>query len=190
MISGLLLAAGTSSRFGAQKLLATIAGESIVRLAAATLSRSGVDECVVVVGRDAEAVRLALLGLDVRFVENLDYALGIASSLRAGVAALNPRARALVIALGDQPRVPPGVTERLLAEWIASGAAIVAPSYHGERGHPVLFDARLFGELSILEGDVGARGVIARDPARVHTVEIGDAMPRDIDVREDLDGDW
>jgi molybdenum cofactor cytidylyltransferase len=96
--------------------------------------------------------------------------------------------RAAVVALGDQPLVPPGVVERLIHAFRASGAPVVVPVYDGGvRGHPVLFADNLFPELLAVRGDEGARGVIARAPSRVTTVAVAAPAPRDVDGVEDLE---
>lgn len=190
MIVGLLLAAGGARRFGSQKLLARVNGEPLVRSAAATLA-AATETLVVVVGSEAAAVRDALAGVDARIVPNDQWTLGLASSLRAGVAALDARATAVLIALGDQPMLDPRVIDAVLHQWRSTGRAIVAPRYRGEQGHPVLFARSVFGELAGLAGDHGAKGVIDRDPARVAHVDVDAPMPRDVDTVDDaaaLDG--
>lgn len=186
MIVALVLAAGASTRFGSHKLLAPLDGEPVVRHAVRRALASVADEVLVVLGRDASTVRAALDGLPVRFVENPNYGAGMSTSLRAGMAALGPRAEAVVIVLGDQPRIEPVVIDQLVAAWREARVAIVAPVYRGVRGHPVLFDAAVFGELSLVDGDRGARAVVGRDPARVAEVVIDAPAPADVDTPEDL----
>jgi molybdenum cofactor cytidylyltransferase len=135
-----------------------------------------------------------------RFAVNRRWAAGMAGSVRAGVRAVSPGAAAVVIALGDQPGIAPGVVDRLIAAYReAAGEAssdaeevaklIVAPSYRveggRERGNPVLFDRSLFPELLRLRGDEGARRVIARDAGRVLLVDFPFPPPPDIDTAED-----
>lgn len=187
-VAAVLLAAGQSSRFGAQKLLAPLGGRPIVRRAAeGVLAGTRALELVVVVGREGDAVAAALDGLPVRCVANPRFADGLGTSLRAGISALPEGTRAAVVALGDQPLVPPGVMPRLLAAYRAGGARIVAPAYRGTRGNPVLFDAAVFPELLAVPGDEGARGVIARDASRVQLVEFAHDMPADVDEPADLE---
>jgi CTP:molybdopterin cytidylyltransferase MocA len=94
---------------------------------------------------------------------------------------------AAIVALGDQPFVDAAVVRRLVSERGRTGARIVAPSYRGERGHPVLFGRETFAELLATEGDRGARDVIARAGAGVWLVEVDQAPPLDVDTPEDLD---
>lgn len=95
MIAGVLLAAGGARRFGSQKLVATFAGVPLVRHAAEALSRA-TDSLLVVVGRDADAVRASLRGIDAVIVENTDWSTGLASSIRCGVAAVSADTEAIV----------------------------------------------------------------------------------------------
>jgi len=186
VIAGVLLAAGGARRFGSQKLVATFAGVPLVRHAADALSRA-TDGLLVVVGRDADAVRASLRGIDAVIVENSDWSTGLASSIRCGVAGVPPDTEAIVVALGDQPGIGSAVIERLIARWRESGMPIAAVRYRGQRGHPVLFDRSLFAEIATLEGDVGARGLIDLSPDRVAYVDVDEPMPVDVDTRRDLD---
>jgi molybdenum cofactor cytidylyltransferase len=187
VIAGILLAAGASRRFGSQKLLALVGGVPLVRRTAERLRATSLDEIVVVVGGDGAAVGAALVGLDVHTVTNAEYASGMSTSLRAGLAAVHPAADAVVVALADQPTVGAEIVNALLERYRAGRASIVAPVYRGGvRGNPVLFDRALFDELRTVTGDEGGRSVIARDPRRVALVELEMAMPRDVDMPEDL----
>jgi molybdenum cofactor cytidylyltransferase len=145
-----------------------------------------VGDCVVVTGEDDAAIRAALAGLTVRFVVNPRPQEGQGSSIAVGVAALDPSTSAVVIVLGDQPRTPPSVLPALLAARRRSGKSIVAPSYRGTRGTPVLFAADVFPELRALRGDEGARAVVAAGPERVEILALDIAMPPDVDTPEDL----
>ena len=186
MIAAIVLAAGTSTRMGRQKLTLPMAdGRPLVRVAVEQVLAAGVDDTVVVLGGDAEAVALALAPLPVRTVVNPRYAEGQSTSLRAGLDALRPGTDAAVVALGDQPLPDPDVIRRLVAAFRTSGRPIAVPVYRDGRGNPVLFAAALFGELRAVTGDRGGREVIARDPARVAEVSVDTPMPADIDTPED-----
>jgi molybdenum cofactor cytidylyltransferase len=185
MIAGLLLAAGGARRFGSQKLLATIEGSPIVRLAAERLAAE-TDALWVVVGWEAEAVRRALGPIASSLVENERWERGLSSSLAAGIAALPTDVEAIVIGLGDQPLLDRDVIRRVIAAWRDTGRPIVSARYRGVRGHPVLLDRRVLDEASNVSGDVGARGLIARDPERVAFVDVNADPPRDVDTVDDL----
>jgi molybdenum cofactor cytidylyltransferase len=184
VIAGLLLAAGKSTRFGADKLTAKLDGKAVVRLSAECLRL--LDAVYVVIPPGADAITQALARLDVTFVVNLGRAEGMASSLRAGIAALPADVDAVVVALGDQPLASPGVTNALVQRWKAGGADAVAPQYRDGRGHPVLFGRACFGALGTLEGDVGARTVLDALGERVALVSFESDMPVDVDTPEAL----
>jgi molybdenum cofactor cytidylyltransferase len=141
---------------------------------------------VVVTGHEAERVCDALAGLPVRCVVNPRFAEGMGTSLAAGIRALPPATAAAFIALGDQPLPRPDVVDRLRSAYRDGAGPIIAPVYAGTRGHPVLFDARLFPELLRLEGDRGAQDLLDAAPDRVVAIEFPHPPPPDIDTPEDL----
>jgi len=126
-----------------------------------------------------------LEGAAVRLVENPQFAHGLSTSIRAGVAALSPESRAVVILLADQPRVTSQAIDRLIDTYTREGKRIVASSYGGVVGVPALFDAALFLELLTLEGDAGARSVIETYPQHGVAVALEDGW-QDVDTPEDL----
>lgn len=184
MIAAVVLAAGASRRFGKQKLLAPVQGRPLVRWTVDEVLASGVERVVVVVGREAAGVRAALEELPVAVCENPRYAEGMSTSIRAGIDALDPAVEAVLVVLGDQP-ISRTILERLLRAWRASRLPIVAPSYRGQRGNPVLFSSSLFDELRRLEGDRGARALVGRSPGRVLLVPFPHPPPPDIDTPEE-----
>lgn len=185
MIAAVVLAAGASSRFRDQKLLAPVGTKPLVRVVVEGVLESAVDPVCVVLGREAAGVREALAGLPLSFVENPGFAQGMSTSVRCGISALPPGTAAAVIALGDQPLPTSEIIDDLISAFRSSTARIVAPSYAGRRGNPVLFAADLFPELLELEGDRGARGVIARHPEQLHLVEYPYPPPLDVDTPQD-----
>ena len=186
MIAGVLLASGASRRFGSDKLLAPLAGRAVIRWSAEALAPA-VDALYVVVPTESAAFREALVGLDVRWVTNADADSGMASSIRAGVAALPSDAEAAFIALGDQPLLDASVAIRLLARWHEDDARAVAPVYTDGRGHPVLFGASLYPFLRALDGDTGARELLEWLGDDLATVAISGPMPVDVDTPDVLD---
>ena len=180
-----MLAAGLARRMGGGKLVLVLGGRPIVRWSVESLVPP-VDDLVVVTGAGGADVRAALEGVAVRFVENPHPEAGQGSSIAVGAAALREGTEALIIALGDQPRVPADVVPRLLATWRRTGQAIVAPTYRGVHGTPVLFAAEVFPELAALNGDAGARAVVAARAERVARVAFDHAMPADVDTPEDF----
>ncbi|HEY3064632.1 MAG TPA: nucleotidyltransferase family protein [Methylomirabilota bacterium] len=184
MIAGIVLAAGLARRMGRQKLLLDLRGKAVLRWSVERVLPH-VEDVVVVTGADDTAVREALAGLAVRFAVNPRPQDGQGSSIAVGVAALKPWTRAVLIALGDQPRLPASVVPALLDAFHEDRKAIVAPVYRGVQGTPVLFALDVFPELRALTGDGGARAVVNANPGRVTRVAIDAPMPPDVDTPED-----
>ena len=185
-----LLAGGRSSRFvrsGEHKLLAQINGTAIIRIAATVALDSRVGRVVVVTGANGDAVASSLDGLDVEIVHAPAFADGMSASLKRGIDAL-ASADAIVVTLGDQPGLRPDAIRFVVERWRETNAQIVIPRYaDGERpSHPVLFAQSVHHELLALEGDVGARSVISREPGRVTIAALDWSAPRDVDTVEDL----
>jgi molybdenum cofactor cytidylyltransferase len=188
-ISGVVLAAGTSSRLGEPKQLLELAGHPLLQHVVDAASAAGLDELVVVVGHHADEVREAIaLPESARFVVNPDYATGQASSLRSGLeAAAESGADAALILLGDQPSIPAAAI-RAVAEAGANGAGpVVQASYRGRPGHPTLFARSLWPELLAVEGDKGARDLIQAHPEWVRRIEVDGDPPPDLDTYEDYE---
>lgn len=186
-VAGVVLAAGTSTRFGeANKLLAALDGEPLVRHAARTLVEADVSPVVVVVGYEGERVRAALESLPVSVVENPSYEAGQATSVQAGIDALGERIDAVVIALGDMPSVATESVDRLVEAYHAGAGTALAAGYEGQRGNPVLFDSQHFDTLRAVHGDTGGRRVLldAPDAALVETGDPG--VTQDVDRRDDV----
>jgi len=187
-VVGVLLAAGTSSRFGTEnKLLAEIDGTPIVRRAARTLLRADTDSVVVVLGHEADRVRDALFDLDLSFVENPDYERGQSTSVAAGVdAAARSDADAAVFLPGDMPFVAPDTVNALRSAYDAGVGSALAAAFEGRRGNPVLFDARHFDALRRVDGDTGGRRVFL-DADTAALVSVDDSGVRaDVDTPADL----
>jgi molybdenum cofactor cytidylyltransferase len=186
VITAVLLAAGASRRFGAPKLLQEVNGKALIRWSAEMLHGLGVSETIVVVPPEHDALRRVLTGLDVRFVVNPRARDGMGSSVACAVSAVRPDSDAVLLALGDQPLDRADVPRRVVDRYHAGDVRIVAPTYDGIQGHPVLFDRAVFEELQALSDDRGGRAVVNRDPGRVALIEVGGAMPVDVDTPADL----
>jgi molybdenum cofactor cytidylyltransferase len=185
-VGAVVLAAGASRRLGQPKQLLPVAGESLVRRTARLALEVGCAPVVVVLGFEAERVGAALAGLHVATVVNAKWSSGMGSSLACGVAAARrarPEMDALLVLVCDQPRLSSGYLRRLLAVHASGLAVVTASAYSGRAGVPAVFSAGLFEELERIEGDRGARELIARHGAQ--TVDwSGGAW--DIDWPEDL----
>lgn len=182
-IVGVLLAAGSAKRFGADKLGVALPGGTTVGTAALASLAAAVDAVVAVVrpGDDALARALGAAGARVTFCTRARDGMG--SSLAWGVRAA-PLAAAWVIALADMPWVRADSVARVVAT-LRRGAAIAAPSWNGARGHPVGFASGFYAELSSLSGDEGAKAILARGPVTLIATDDPGVL-RDVDVPEDL----
>jgi molybdenum cofactor cytidylyltransferase len=173
-IAAIVLAAGKSSRMGAHKLLLPLGGQALVAHVVLAASASSASSVLVVLGHQADQVAAALPESRATTVVNPDYAEGMATSVRAGIVALPTEATAALILLGDQPLFTTAMIERMLTTSANAQENIIAASYAGRRGNPVLFPRSLFGEVSAVHGDEGARAVVARHANRLVLVEFGD----------------
>jgi len=188
-VAAIVLAAGRSTRMGGpNKLLAEINGRPLVRIAAAEALASQARPVIVVTGHQRERVEAALSGLDVVKVHNPDFADGLSTSLRAGIATVPAEADGAIVCLGDMPQVDAKLIDRLLSAFDPEkGALVVVPTTDGKRGNPVVWSRRFFPELAVLEGDMGARHLIASYPEAVSEVPlIGNAALVDIDTPDAL----
>jgi molybdenum cofactor cytidylyltransferase len=188
-IAAIVLAAGRSTRMGGpNKLLATIGGRPLVRIAVEQVLGSQARPVVVVTGHQREKVEHALAGLDIALVHNPQFADGLSTSLKAGLAALPADIDGAVICLADMPQVDAALIDRLIATFDPDkGALVVLPTFSGRRGNPVLWSRRFFPELAALEGDVGARHLIGRVAEVVAEVPVtGEAAFLDIDTPDAL----
>lgn len=182
-----ILAAGASTRMGTPKPLLPIDGAPLVARAVAAALASDAWPVVVVLGAHAEKIRPVLARLPVLIAMNAAWAEGQATSIRAGVAALQQFSRRLdaaLIALCDQPAFSTDVITQLVAAQRATGRSIVAARYHGRQGAPALFLRQHFPALGALTGDEGARHLLNDDPARVTAVDLPD-LGVDLDTPAD-----
>ena len=183
-IVALLLAAGSGSRMGLDKLAVELDGVSLRdRALAPLLGSSWVAEVLLVVRPGAAPDVPA----SVRVVENPEHASGMASSIRAGVAA-SPNATAWLIAFADMPSVAGSTVDAVAAAVARGERGFVVPIHGGRRGHPVALAARYREELLGLTGDVGARAILRAHPDDVLRLAVDDpGIQEDVDTVEDLD---
>lgn len=177
MITAIILAAGRSSRMKTPKLLLDYRGRPILRHVVETVLHSCVGRVIVVLGHEAAEIEKTLQGLPLSIVVNQNYSEGMSSSLQAGLVALEgdeqEEPEGILFVLGDQPTVKPTTIDDLIYCFTRVGG-IIAPTYKGIRGNPVLFSNEYLAELRSLSGDTGARQVIAAHPEVLTCLEVGD----------------
>jgi molybdenum cofactor cytidylyltransferase len=190
-IAAVVLAAGRSTRMaGSNKLLAEIARRPLVRIAVEEALASHAKPVIVVTGHQCAAVEQVLAGLPVQLVHNPDFAQGLGTSLKAGIATVPAEADGAIVCLGDMPQVDASLIDRLIAAFDPDrGALVVMPTFEGKRGNPVLWSRRFFPDLMAIDGDVGARHLIGRYGEAVVEVPVeGKAALVDVDTPEALLG--
>ena len=195
-VGAVVLAAGASTRMGATKQLLRLGARTVLEETLAHVRNADVAEVVVVLGASAERIQREIDFGSAHVVVNAEYGSGMASSLRAGLAALGPAVDGALIVLADQPLIRPETLNRIIAayrEMRAPGTGlrapeIVIPMHGGRRGNPVLLDRGVFAEAMALEGDVGCRAIFGRHAEGIVTVEVDDpGILVDIDSREDFE---
>jgi molybdenum cofactor cytidylyltransferase len=194
-VAAVVLAAGRASRYrtagGAEetKLVADFRGEPLIRWAARAALASRARPVIVVTGHAKAEVETALAGLGLHFAHNPEFATGLASSLRAGLAALPPETAGAVVLLGDMPEADASVVDALIDRFLSAPDACAAtPLFGDKRGNPVLLGRALFSDVARLQGDEGARSLLREIPSeRIVAVEVANAgVTRDIDTPADL----
>ena len=182
----LLLAAGSSTRMGKNKMLMEIDGETVLRRAATTAVAAGLDPVVVVTGHEREHAEAQIDGLGCRTVFNADHETGIHTSVRTGIDALPDGVDAVVIMLADMPLVNAHMLRDLIAAYRGSDAPLVISRYGGEiPAPPMLYDRTLFGELRVMQRRCG-REVVRRHRDEVQALEWPIEALADIDTPDDF----
>jgi molybdenum cofactor cytidylyltransferase len=187
-ISALLLAAGMGERMGGVKQLLSLGGQRMIEAALANLQNARLDEIIVVLGFAASQVRPLVEGRErVTVVVNPQFAEGMSTSIHEGLRAISPRAAGILIALADQPFIPPEVINALIEGFAAGAKGIVLPVFEGKRGHPVILDRKRYeAELFALQGDVGGREIVREHPEDVLEIAVAsEGVLIDIDAPED-----
>ena len=161
-VAGIVLAAGRSTRMGANKMLADFRGEPLIRATVSRATSLGLDRLIVVTGNEADAVSASLGDLPVSIVHNQAFAAGLATSLKAGIAAAAGADGALVF-LGDMPLIDADTVGRMIAAFNPlEQRSIIVPVFKETRGHPVLWGAKYFEIIAALSGDQGAKPLLAQ----------------------------
>lgn len=186
MISAILLGAGESKRMGKDKLSLPWGKKTIFEQCLQTLQRSKVKEVIVVLNRRNKGLVPVLSGAGGKVVINPDSKKGMSLSIRRGLQSVSPKSRGVLIALGDQPLLKTQTINALIEVFEKGESEIIAPSFKGRRGHPVIFHRKHVKELLKLRGDAGAKSMIERHPEKVCIVPVkSPGVIRDIDTWED-----
>jgi molybdenum cofactor cytidylyltransferase len=186
-VAGVILAAGSSSRLGRNKLLVPIGGTTLLRRAATAAIEAGLDPVLVVLGHELERTLAELGGLDCRAVPNPDHAQGINTSLRAGIRAVPPEAPAAVVLLADMPLVTARMIRAVVGAFRAGSAPLVLSTYGGVLAPPTLYARALFPELGAPSGEGCGKRVMTRHRAEAAELAWPADALADIDLPGDLD---
>ncbi len=186
-VAGIILAAGLSSRMGSNKLLAEIDDVALIRKTLDAALASDLEPVIIVTGHQAGEIRKALEGVDVAFAHNPQYAEGLSSSLRTGIASVPENADGALVLLGDMPEIPTSLIERMLAGFSPDdGRAICVATAEGKRGNPVLWARQFFAEIEQVNGDSGAKHLIGAHDGFVCEVQADGVVFYDVDTPEAL----
>jgi molybdenum cofactor cytidylyltransferase len=187
MVSAIVLAAGESRRMGQPKQLLRLGERTLLDLALDNVRKSAAAEIILVLGSSAAQIRQQVSSQGVKIVMNSAYQEGMASSLRAGIGAVDPRAHAVLIVLADQPCLRPTTLDRLIDHHRSNRPHIVIPTYKGFRGNPVLLDRSVFSEVTEIRGDVGCRAIFGGHTENIGKLEVDDpGILLDVDTSNDL----
>jgi molybdenum cofactor cytidylyltransferase len=186
-LEGIILAAGESRRMGYPKPLLKIGGRTFIEHIAETMLRV-VPRLVIVLGAHSEHVRAAIpRDARIKIVENPNYLRGQLSSLKLGLNAVLPDSTGALVHLGDHPMVRVETFRALAESYYQNGKLILIARHDGHRGHPVIFDRSIFGELLSAPEEEGARHVVNADSSRVVYVDLNDpGINLDLDTPSDL----
>jgi molybdenum cofactor cytidylyltransferase len=182
-VTGLVLAAGGSSRLGQPKQLLPYGGATLLDHVLDTARACPFDQLVCVIGGGAGEIRSTVGFEAVEVIENPEFGEGCSSSIAAALGAVDERSNVLVLMLGDQPGVTAETVEKLLAG--RDDAPIAACAYADGRGHPLAFSRRLFPELESLHGDKAVWKLLDRHAGEAADVPVDGPIPRDIDTWDD-----
>jgi len=187
MISAILLGAGESKRMGFDKLSLLWGRKSIFEHCFETLLQSEVQELVVVLGaRNNKKIKKLCQGRKIKIVINSCSKMGMSTSIRRGLQAIQPSSHGILIALGDQPFLKTRTINALIHAFVQGKGGIIIPSFRGRRGHPVIFHKKYKKELLNLKGDVGGRSIIERHPEDVQVVQLkSEGVVMDVDTWQD-----
>ena len=185
-VSAILLGAGESKRMGLNKLSLPWKKKTVLQHCLGTLTRSEVDEVIVVLGERSKRIEDQCKGPKVRVIMNRHSSWGISSSIQRGVKSVSPNSEGILIALGDMPFLRGKTVNSLIRAFVRGEGGIVVPSFEKRRGHPVIFHRRYMRELLKLKGDAGAKSIVERHGEDVRVIPVRSAgVLKDIDTPGD-----
>jgi molybdenum cofactor cytidylyltransferase len=186
MIWAMILAAGESKRMGKPKLLLPYGEKTIIETIVETVVSSNVENTLVILGSDREKIEEKIKNSLVKIVYNRDFRSGMLSSVQCGFKALPEETHAVLVVLGDQPKISADVINKLIDAYKSTGKGIVLPVYKKERGHPVLIDVKYGEEVESLSPEVGLRGTVYNHLEDILEVEVETpSIFQDIDDESD-----
>lgn len=186
-VAGVLLAAGTSSRMGRNKLFLRLGGTSVLRRAVASARAAGLDPLLVVLGHESDRALAELEGLLCTPVLNPEYARGMNTSVRAGISAVPDDAAGAVLMLADMPFVTEDMLRSLVDRYRTGDAPLVVSTYGEVLAPPILYGRPLFPELRALSGDGCGKRVVKAHRAEAALLAWPPSALADLDVPEDLE---
>lgn len=188
-ISGIILAAGLSSRMGEPKQLLPFGESTIIGTVIDNLLGSKLDEVIVIIGHEAEKVQAHIQHKPVKIVLNPDYKEGMLTSAQRGVESISASADAFAMTLVDLPLITPDLVDMVIDAYSQAEGGIAVPSYNYRRGHPVIFDRRYADDILGLDGDSGGvRSLFKKYADDIHYVTVDtDRVLTDIDYRKDYE---
>ena len=188
-ISGIILAAGLSTRMGEPKQLLPFRGSTIIETVIDNLLGSKLSEVIVVVGHEAEKIQTRIQHKPVKIVFNPDYQEGMLTSAQYGVGSISASADAFAVTLVDLPLITPDLVDIVIDAYVQAEGGIAVPSYNYRRGHPVIFDRRYADDIRGLDGNSGGvRSLYKKYADDIHYVTVDtDRVLTDIDYRKDYE---
>lgn len=186
-VAGVILAAGTSSRMGTNKLFVELGGTTVLRRAVLTAAAAGLDPILVVLGHESKRAQVELTGVSCAQVVNPDYALGMNTSLRAGISGLPEGAPAAVVLLADMPFVTAEMVRQLVERWRAGSSPLVVSVYGDVVAPPILYASALFPELRALEADSCGKRVVRMHRGEALEISWPASALTDLDVPADVE---
>ena len=188
-ISGIILAAGLSTRMGEPKQLLPFRDSTIIETVIDNLLGSKLSEVIVVVGHEADKIQTRIQHKPVKIVFNPDYQEGMLTSAQYGVGSISASADAFAMTLVDLPLITPDLVDMVIDAYVQAEGGIAVPSYNYRRGHPVIFDRRYADDILGLDGNSGGvRSLYKKYADDIHYVTVDtDRVLTDIDYRKDYE---